>query len=65
MKAIRERSGLSNADLSASTGIDPSVITRLEKGERRGTPAQLTAIAAALRVPLLAIAIMDDEAVPA
>jgi transcriptional regulator with XRE-family HTH domain len=42
--------------------VDRTVITRLESGERRGTPAQLKALAAALDVSLLAIALMDDVA---
>lgn len=62
MKAIRLRSGLSNADVARGTGLDPSVITRLEKGERPGTPAQIRAIADFLQVPLLAIAVIDVEA---
>jgi transcriptional regulator with XRE-family HTH domain len=62
LRPLRERTGLSISELSRSSGVDRTVITRLESGERRGTPAQLKALAAALDVSLLAIALMDDVA---
>jgi transcriptional regulator with XRE-family HTH domain len=62
LRPLRERTGLSISELSRSSGVDRTVITRLESGERRGTPAQLKALAAALDVSLLAIALMDEVA---
>lgn len=55
LRAIRERTGLSAAALSKQSGVDPTVISRLEKGERKGTPAQLKQLADALAVPVTAI----------
>lgn len=55
LKAIRVRTGESIASLSRASGVDRTVITRLENGERRGTPAQLRALAEALQVPVTAI----------
>jgi transcriptional regulator with XRE-family HTH domain len=62
LRPLRERTGLSISELSRSSGVDRTVITRLESGERRGTPAQLKALAAALDVSLLAIVLMDEVA---
>jgi transcriptional regulator with XRE-family HTH domain len=59
--AIRERSGLTKSDLARLVKIDPSHLTRIESGERNGTPAQLNAIARALLVPVTAIT-KDEEA---
>lgn len=55
LKAIRERTGLSITQLANASGVDRTVVTRLESGERRGTAAQLVALAQALNVPLTAI----------
>lgn len=55
LKVIRERTGLSITDLSRTSGVDRTVITRLESGERRGTNAQIVALAQALNVALTAI----------
>lgn len=62
LKVVRERTGETIAALSRKSGVDRTVITRLESGERRGTPAQLKALAAALQVPLTVIAQMDEDA---
>lgn len=55
LTAIRERTGITKAELGRLTGIDLSVISRLESGERRGTEAQAKSIAAALQVPVTAV----------
>lgn len=55
LRVIRERTGLTITQLGTASGVDRTVITRLESGERRGTPAQLVALAQALNVPLTAI----------
>lgn len=57
LKAIRSRSEMTITQLSVASGIDRTVITRIEKGERRGTPAQHKALARALQVPMQAIAL--------
>ena len=55
LKVIRERTGLTITQLSTASGVDRTVITRLESGERRGTPAQIVALAQALNVALTVI----------
>lgn len=60
IKALRERTGLTKTQLADATGIDRTHLHRIEIGERKGTPAQLVAIAQALRVPLTAVAVMDE-----
>lgn len=55
IKVIRERSGVIKSDLARSAGLDRTQLHRIETGERNGTPAQLLAIAAALKVPVVAI----------
>ena len=61
IKPLRERVlGVSKATMAARLRMDPSLYSRIESGERPGTPAQLRAIADALEVPLQAIAIFDD-----
>ena len=60
LKVIRERSGMSKAELAEAAGIDRTLITRLENGERTGTPNVIARLAAALRCSQ--IAITRDEA---
>ncbi len=62
IQAIRERSGLTKTQLADAAGIDRTHLHRIETGERNGTPAQITAVAGALKVPLTAI-ICDPQAV--
>jgi len=52
LRVLRERTGLSITMLSKASGVDRTVITRLENGERRGTPAQAKALALALVAPV-------------
>jgi transcriptional regulator with XRE-family HTH domain len=60
LRVIRERTGLTISSLARAAGIDRTALTRIESGERRGTPAQLAALAAALAVPITAIAANGD-----
>jgi transcriptional regulator with XRE-family HTH domain len=60
--AIRKRSGLSKAALADLAGVDRTLITRIESGERRATPAVMAKLAGALAVPLMALIGPDDEA---
>ena len=55
IQAIRERSGLTKAELARSAELDRTHLHRIETGERNGTPRQITAIAQALKVPVMAI----------
>jgi transcriptional regulator with XRE-family HTH domain len=50
LRVIRERTGLSKAELADRAGIDRTLVTRLENGERSGTPAVIVKLAAALQV---------------
>ena len=61
LRAIRERTGFSISELSRESGVDRTVITRIETGERRGTHAQHKALAVALGVSLLAIALTNPD----
>jgi transcriptional regulator with XRE-family HTH domain len=60
LRVIRERTGLTITDLARASGVDRTVITRIENGSRRGTPAQHKALAQALDVSLLAIALTEQ-----
>lgn len=61
LKAIRERSGLSQSATAAASAVDRPNYAHIESGRRPGTIEQITRIAAALRVPVGAIALMDGE----
>lgn len=64
LTAIRERSGLSKADLADAAGVDRTLIHRLENGERNASPVVIRKLADALNCPLLAL-IGPDEATEA
>lgn len=55
LRVIRERSGMSKAELAERAGIDRTLVTRLENGERPGTPRVIRALAVALDCSQLAI----------
>ena len=55
LKAIRERSGLTQTDAAKMCGIDRANYAHLEAGRRGGTPEQIKAIAAALQVSTVAL----------
>jgi transcriptional regulator with XRE-family HTH domain len=55
LTAIRERTGLTKAELADAAGIHRSLLTRIESGERQATPASIVKLARALRVPQTAI----------
>lgn len=55
LRVIRERSGMTKAELADRAGIDRTLITRLEKGERTGTPNVIFKLAAALDCSAVAI----------
>src|SRR5207248_10662645 len=45
---LRERAGISQAELARRTGQSPAVVSRIESGERFLTPPELTALVEAL-----------------
>jgi transcriptional regulator with XRE-family HTH domain len=49
---FREWRKMTQAQLSAKTGLGQGYISDLEKGRRRGTADALNRVAAALKVPL-------------
>lgn len=55
LRILRERSGHSKASLAERAGIDRTLVTRLENGEREATPAVMRKLAEALDVPLYAL----------
>lgn len=61
--ALRERSGMSKTELAERAGIHPTLVTRLENGERRATPAVMLKLAQALRVSQ--VALMGPDETPA
>jgi transcriptional regulator with XRE-family HTH domain len=48
IKAIREAHGTTQADLAAKVGLDPSTMTRIERGQRGIALGEACAIASAL-----------------
>jgi transcriptional regulator with XRE-family HTH domain len=63
LRVLRERSGMSKAELAERAGISPSLVTRLENGERRATPAVMKRLAEALAVST--VTLMAAEPAPA
>jgi transcriptional regulator with XRE-family HTH domain len=55
LREIRTRTGLSVTQLADASGVDRTVISRIESGQRKGTAAQHKALADALSVSLVAI----------
>lgn len=64
IRAIRERSGLSQSAVYTPAGIDAGNYSKIESGQRPGTAAQLKKIAEALQVPVTAITHSDAAGVP-
>ncbi len=64
LRAIRERSGLSQSQTAHGSKIDRPNYAHIEAGRRRGTEEQIHRIAEYLRVPTGAIALMKDENLP-
>jgi len=61
LRAIRERSGLTRADVGRAAGVAASTVSRAEVGLIRLTPPTLRAIARALAVPVTAILASPDD----
>lgn len=62
LRAIRERSGQSQSGLAELAGIDRANLAHMEAGRRKGTEAQIVALARALKVPVTAILRNEDVA---
>lgn len=60
---VRERSGMSKAELADRAGVDRTLITRIENGERHATPGVIARLAAALQCSQVALCSVDTEAV--
>ncbi len=56
MKAWREHKGLTLQALASAAGVSKPYVSQIEGGKRAGTTATLKKLAAALRVPLGALA---------
>ncbi len=63
LELVRTRSGLSKAELADRAGVDRTLITRLENGQRIATPAVIDKLATALMCSKLALC--DNVAVEA
>jgi transcriptional regulator with XRE-family HTH domain len=63
LELVRTRSGLSKADLAERAGVDRTLITRLENGERVATPAVIVKLATALGCSQLALCDAPPETV--
>lgn len=61
LELVRRRTGLSKAELADRAGVDRTLITRLENGQRIATPAVLVKLAAALDCSQLALCDAPDE----
>lgn len=61
IQALREKTGLSRAELGRAIGKSDKLIQKIETGERRALPETCVAIAETLRVPLAALIVRDWE----
>lgn len=55
LRVVRERTGLSQADLAGLAGVDRTLVYRLERGQRNASPTVIKKLAVALDVPLGAL----------
>ena len=55
LELVRTRSGFSKAELAVRAGVDRTLITRLENGERIATPSVIVKLATALECSQLAL----------
>jgi transcriptional regulator with XRE-family HTH domain len=58
---VRERTGLKQAQLAARADVSPGYLSKMESGKAPGTPDVIARIAAALEVPLAAIALSSPD----
>lgn len=55
LRAIRERSGLTESELARLSGVSQPHLSNLERGRRGARPPTIKALADALQVPLTAL----------
>ncbi len=60
MRALRERAGLSQAELARASGLTKGAITKLEQGHREPAWATVLAICNALKIPCTEFAPVGD-----
>ncbi len=60
LRAIRERTGLTQSILAEQAGIDRANYAHIEAGRRPGSAVQIIAIASALGVAVGAIVTVDE-----
>lgn len=63
LRTWRREKGLSLADVASLTGVTPSMLSRVERGERRLAP--LTRVAVARRLGVSVAALFDVDATDA
>ena len=61
LRTIRERTGQSQSQTARLAGIDRANYAHIEAARRKGTPAQIVAIAQALKIDVTAI-LLDEVA---
>lgn len=61
IQALREKTGLTRAELARAIGKSDKLIQKIETGQRRALPETCVAISRTLRVPLAAIIVRDWE----
>lgn len=61
--AVRERTGLKQSQLADMARVSKGYLSKLESGKSPGTPDVIARVAAALEVPLAAIALSSSERV--
>jgi transcriptional regulator with XRE-family HTH domain len=61
LRVLRERSGMSKAELAGRAAVSPALITRLENGERQCTPSVMRKLAEALQVSQVALMGPNDD----
>jgi transcriptional regulator with XRE-family HTH domain len=62
LRIIRERSGLSISVLASQAGISQPHLSNIESGRRQASPAVARRLAAALKVPVVALVAAPVEA---
>jgi transcriptional regulator with XRE-family HTH domain len=61
LRVIRQRSGLSISVLASQAGISQPHLSNIESGRRQASPAVVRRLAAALKVPVVALVVAPDE----
>jgi len=61
LQAIRQRSGLTVSGLARRAGVSQPHLSNVERGRRHASPDLIVRLAAALRVPLVALLAQVDE----